>query len=270
MQRFAFGLTALIILLCGAADPAASQSDATATALAITSRVSVLNAAGVHPLERGGAVAMGDTIVTDVAGRAQLRFSDNTLLAIAPNTRLVIGEYLLSSDGAAQRLAISTLGGGFRFISGRSPSAAYVITTRTATIGIRGTAFDVADRDWGTGVVSFEGIVEVCQGGSCQQLRSACEYVEALAAGGGVSQLDENARNQRLRGDFDFVRSQGSLLIPFLQPVSTCGNIFTDLDLGPGPGEESEGGDDNTPVFQPSPNPGRPPTEGGGKPLTTK
>ena len=61
--------------------------------------------------------------------------------------------------------------GAFRFITGASPKAAYEIKTPTATMGVRGTVFDVFVADDGeTVVLLHEGGVDVCSApGSCKR-----------------------------------------------------------------------------------------------------
>jgi hypothetical protein len=104
---------------------------------------SMLTASGQQVMLAAGApVTMGDVVQTGPNGQAQLLFDDETRIVVGRNSNLVIESALFRNDGTAERLAINALRGSFRFISGRSSSAAYSIRTPTATLAVRGTTFD--------------------------------------------------------------------------------------------------------------------------------
>ena len=94
----------------------------------------------------GSLVGAGDTIVTGTDGRAQIRFSDGSLVSLQPRSEFRIDDYRF--DMAQQRGFFSLVRGALRTISGavgkRDP-ADYRMTTPTATIGIRGTEFLVEE-----------------------------------------------------------------------------------------------------------------------------
>ena len=96
--------------------------------------------------QRHALVTAGDTIVTGVDGRAQIRFSDGSLVSLQPRSEFRIDDYQF--DMAQQRGFFSLVRGALRTISGavgkRDP-ADYRMTTPTATIGIRGTEFLVEE-----------------------------------------------------------------------------------------------------------------------------
>jgi hypothetical protein len=85
-----------------------------------------------------GAVFMGDEIVANPNGLAQIRFIDNTRIVIGPNSRLRIDTFVFNPDYTARDVTITAVKGVFRFISGDSPDGAYTIRTPTMTIGVRG------------------------------------------------------------------------------------------------------------------------------------
>ena len=89
-------------------------------------------------------------------------FSDDTRLVVGPNSSLRVDTYLLRNQDTVKDLSISALRGTFRFLSGSSPSKAYSITTANATIGVRGTAFDVSSQADATGVLTYSGAVVIC------------------------------------------------------------------------------------------------------------
>ena len=72
---------------------AATESDAAALVLFSHGNVVLTNAASSYSLEKGGAVAAGDTVITGNDGRVQLRFTDGGLVSLMPNSRFVVEEY---------------------------------------------------------------------------------------------------------------------------------------------------------------------------------
>ena len=90
----------------------------------------------------GDSVAAGDTLMTGVDGRVQIRFSDGSLLSIQPRSEFRIDEYRF--DVGTQRGFFTLVQGALRAVSGaigkRAPED-YRMSTPTATIGIRGTEY---------------------------------------------------------------------------------------------------------------------------------
>ena len=177
-------------------------------------------------LAEGATVAVGDRIETDGTGRVSLLFRDETRIAIGPNARLKVDTVLMQNDGAARRFAVSATTGAFRFISGKSATSAYEIRTPTATLGIRGTTFDVAVRGReGTDLALFRGKVLMCErGGMCAEVRGACAVAVQDADGRIRAPENRAERNTVLNTSFPLVMSQRELRRPFRAPVWTCGN----------------------------------------------
>jgi hypothetical protein len=76
----------------------------------------------------------------------------------------VIDAFVFNGNRAGN-FSINAVRGAFRFITGNSPKNAYSIITPTATIGMRGTQFDLTvDRLGGTTrVLEYEGITRICK-----------------------------------------------------------------------------------------------------------
>lgn len=182
-------------------------------------------------LAEGATVAVGDRIETDGTGRVSLLFQDETRIAIGPNARLTVDTVLMQNDGVARRFAVSATTGAFRFISGKSDTSAYEIRTPTATLGIRGTTFDVAVRGReGTDLALFRGKVLMCgRGGMCTEVRGACAVAVQDADGRIRGPENRAERNTVLNASFPLVMSQRELRRPFRAPVWTCGNTAVRL-----------------------------------------
>lgn len=123
-------------------------------------------------LVRGAEVGPGDTVDTG-EGRAQLRFTDDSLVSLSPRTQYRIDAYEFKgrADGSEKGF-FSLLKGAMRTITGaigKSDRKAYKLDTAVATIGIRGTEFAVAYGDSIT-VTTNSGLIEVCNGAGCLQV----------------------------------------------------------------------------------------------------
>lgn len=105
---------------------------------------------GVDNVERIAAprekIRAGESISTDGKSETMIKMADETTLLVRPNTQFKIAEfkYEKSKNDSA---VVSLLQGTLRMVTGligkRQPSSVRV-TTLTATIGIRGTDFEVA------------------------------------------------------------------------------------------------------------------------------
>lgn len=96
-----------------------------------------------RPLAKGAQVCAGETIVTSQSGRAQIRMADGGMLALRPDTKIRIDAFHFDGkEDGTEKSAIALLQGGFRALTGsigHTNKANYLISTPTATIGIRGT-----------------------------------------------------------------------------------------------------------------------------------
>ena len=88
-----------------------------------------------------------ETLKTGSDSQAQLRFKDRALMTLKPNSELNIGQYHFGGVEDPSNTAVMKLvAGGFRTISGsigKSNKSAYRIETPAASIGIRGTDYEL-------------------------------------------------------------------------------------------------------------------------------
>ena len=98
----------------------------------------------LRPLAQGTAVERGDTLVTGADGNVQLRFVDDALLMVRPNSRIRVDDY--RAEGGTLHSVMSLLAGRIRTLTGRIGKTrrdAYLMNTPTATIGVRGTDYEL-------------------------------------------------------------------------------------------------------------------------------
>ena len=98
-------------------------------------------------LVAGAPIDAGDTIVTGAQSHAQLRFSDDAVVALKPESEFRIERYSFSGRPDGTEVAVFRLvKGGFRTLTGqigKLGSERYQVLTTQATIGIRGTHYQV-------------------------------------------------------------------------------------------------------------------------------
>ena len=141
MKRFLIGL-----LLSGLLSGVAVAQDIGRVILSVGD-VNLVRDGRSSPLGLGAGIRSGDRIITGGASNAQVRFNDTGIVALRPDTDFGVDEYNFRGqlDGS-ERALFSLLKGGMRTITGvvgKLNQQNYRIRTATATIGIRGTHFNL-------------------------------------------------------------------------------------------------------------------------------
>lgn len=100
-------------------------------------------------LKRRSEIFNGDTIKTGAIGSVQIRFIDKALMTIKANSEMSIESYLLAQQGGDakdEKVLMNLVKGGFRTITGsigKGDKSAYKVNTPAASIGIRGTNYEI-------------------------------------------------------------------------------------------------------------------------------
>ncbi|QXT38855.1 FecR family protein [Gymnodinialimonas ceratoperidinii] len=96
--------------------------------------------AGTRTLNLGTGVVQDETIASSASGRGQIMFIDQTTLSLAPNTTIVLDQFVFNPNGSGQ-MGLQMTEGALRFIGGTlSRGQEATVSTPTATIGIRGSS----------------------------------------------------------------------------------------------------------------------------------
>jgi hypothetical protein len=152
----------LILLLLSstllAGDKAAGQS------IAVQGKVSAASEAQQKEriLKRGSSFFMTDIVDVGSDGKAQLKFIDGGLVTLVENTKYRIASYEFTDKKS--EVSIELLEGGFRAMTGtigKTNPTQYNVKTPVATIGIRGTIFEVLFRDGLLYVGALSGTIQV-------------------------------------------------------------------------------------------------------------
>ncbi|HPY39922.1 MAG TPA: FecR family protein, partial [Thiolinea sp.] len=121
--------------------------------------------AGAHEaLQRLSPVYRMDIIRSAKDSAAQFRMVDDAYIELLENSELRLENYQLNADGKHGNVVMELLSGGLRTISGligKQNKAEYQLKTPTATIGIRGTFYEVSLAKEGMYLAAWKGSITV-------------------------------------------------------------------------------------------------------------
>ena len=214
-------IVALALHMASAAGAVAAEE--IGKAVAIT--VSVSGDGG--PLGVSSPIHRDERIRTSSSGTGQFLFKDGTKLAVGPNSSLVLDRSVFVGASAFKTLSLKATRGTFRWISGKSSSTAYKISTPFGTLGIRGTVLDIYVSSSTAAMYLLEGQATFCDNnGACKRLERGCDFVRANRKG----VMEESSRPSRnavngIRNEesFPFLMGTRKLNRPFRVGGGKCG-----------------------------------------------
>lgn len=181
---------ALLIMLT--AIPAAAQQEADAVGKVVVARGDVSARStdnGSRSLERRSSIYQGETIITGESGRIQIRFEDGAVVALDSASELVIENYRFEEENADDHAVVKLLTGGLRTLSGeiaeKKPDN-YEVKTPLASIGVRGTNYQLALTDEALEVAVWSGRVIVSNEAGVLPLGSNANYRFARVTARGI------------------------------------------------------------------------------------
>jgi len=104
-------------------------------------------------LRQGDRVYHTELIKTGKNSLATLLLDDNTQVSLGADTAVQLDQFIYNPDSTEGAVTLNSARGIFRFLTGLLPSKSYKIKTPVATIGVRGTVFDVWNRKDGSTVI---------------------------------------------------------------------------------------------------------------------
>ncbi|MEA2948979.1 MAG: hypothetical protein QOI40_4309 [Alphaproteobacteria bacterium] len=139
-RRWALAVIASIaVLVC----PAAAQ-EKIGSASSISNKVEgIIPGADAQTIEVGGEVYLNELVRTGDASVARLLFLDNTDLRVGPKSEVKLDRFVYDPDRSAGSVIVRAGRGIFRFVTGSQRPQNYLIQTPIASIGVRGTIFDL-------------------------------------------------------------------------------------------------------------------------------
>ena len=158
-------------------------------------------------LAPGSAVFSNELVRTGDGGVARLIFLDNTDLAVGPKSEVLLDKFVYDPKGSVGSLIVQVGRGAFRFVTGKQDHNNYSINTPYATLGVRGTIFEV--------VSTLEKVdIHLVNGGlqvrtflnQVVELAGAANSVSVLATGEVIGPFTAPANSTILDFDFAMVR----------------------------------------------------------------
>ncbi len=138
-----------------------------------------------RPLKRRSKILEGDILSTAKNAKLQIRFVDKALLTLKENSKLNVSAYQIANNkNDSEEVVMHLITGGFRTITGsigKGDKSAYTVNTPAASIGIRGTNYEIAQEKSG-------------------------EFVIAVWDGGITVTNEQGSMNIGSNSDFDYVR----------------------------------------------------------------
>ena len=125
-----------------------------------------LNETTPLPVQVGDAVSLGDAIRTKRNGKAEIQFKDETVIQLAPETRITIDEYSFRNENTREKGLIGLLRGKIRAIVSKvkgvvapvsAGGSSFSVKTPTAIAGVKGTIFFIYHERGVTGVIFTDG-----------------------------------------------------------------------------------------------------------------
>jgi hypothetical protein len=168
------------------ADPARPNAVlASAKVVGAQGEIAAVDAAGRRRrLVDGGSVYPGDLVETGAGSRAVLAFRDESRIVLGASTNFRVDNFVYDEKNASDgRFLVSILRGSVRALTGliaKANNRNVGFSTATATIGIRGTGFDVSCGADGTGCTLWTWL------GSIVVTPQGQTALEALQAGQGL------------------------------------------------------------------------------------
>jgi ferric-dicitrate binding protein FerR (iron transport regulator) len=151
--------------LHGAENATALAQQRIGSAVIAHNQVDELAGASAARISVGDNVFSNETVRTAADSNGKFVFSDDTNLAMGPQSTVKLDRFVFSGEATYSKAALNLSEGAFRFITGISQKRAYDITTPTAVIGVRGTIVDIKVTKGLTTVALLEGRALVCPRG---------------------------------------------------------------------------------------------------------
>jgi len=108
--------------------------------LAFTGKVEIQHGPERHNPSIRSELYSGDTIVTG-SGQVQIRFDDGTLLTLYRDTKFSVDEYRYTKGKGSDRAQFSLVSGVMHTLTGEIDKNNYLVKTRLANLGVRGTEY---------------------------------------------------------------------------------------------------------------------------------
>ena len=117
-----------------------------------------------EPAKVGDKVAQGDIIRTKSGGKVQLHFKDDSVLTIAPESRVALNEYVYEPEKSKREASIKIFQGLVHTVVNKvikTDTPDFTVETETAVIGVRGTDYYTLVAPAVSDIFNNSGVTEV-------------------------------------------------------------------------------------------------------------
>jgi hypothetical protein len=176
ISRWLSTVSSLVIASAFASHGALAQgTPKIGVASAVKNRVDGTIGGNSRPLAAGNDVFTRQVVRTGDDSAAQLLFLDETSLSIGPQSEVTLDRFVYDPNRGTGNVVVNATRGALRFVSGSQQPSSYQIRTPVATIGVRGTIFDLYLRKLTNGktilvLILVEGATSMTYGGQVHNL----------------------------------------------------------------------------------------------------
>ena len=133
-----------LLVACVAGWPAVALGTVAGVFQFVAGEVQVQSANGAgKPARKGTPLSVGETVLSEKSGTAQIKMGDGAVVVVQPGTRVTVVEFRYDGrEDGSERVRYRLEQGGFRAVTGaigRSNKDNYLIETPIAQMGVRGT-----------------------------------------------------------------------------------------------------------------------------------
>ncbi|HKZ97363.1 MAG TPA: FecR domain-containing protein [Hyphomicrobiaceae bacterium] len=175
--------TALFLLAGGAV--AAAPGDQIGSAITVVNLVTAELDRDRRSLKTGDNVRQEESIEVANDGSGELKFNDETKVALGPGSRLLLDTFVYDPEKKSGSIVLNAVKGTFRFITGVAAKPSYVIRIPNASITVRGSIWDLFVHAGGAAwLLLHEGSVQVCNDrGRCRILDQLGKLIRVTEQG---------------------------------------------------------------------------------------
>ena len=124
-------------------DPAQSGAQQVGRVLAVEGKVEATLGAATRRVEQGEGIYLGDWVESQPDARAKIALNDDTELVVGPASRIHVDEFVYDPGKKGGKVLVEVGVGLMRFTTGALEPKSYEVKTPVASIGVRGTVFDL-------------------------------------------------------------------------------------------------------------------------------
>jgi hypothetical protein len=153
-----------IAAVAGVLHPQMASADKIGVASAVKNEVQGIMGASPRALAAGSDVFSSERIRTGQESTAQLLFLDETSLNVGPQSEITLDRFVYNPSRNTGNVVLSASRGAFRFVTGSQNPTNYTLRTPVATIGVRGSIYDLFLRSVPAGVHEIAGLLILVEG----------------------------------------------------------------------------------------------------------